>query len=207
MTNKIFSFNLNKLVKIFNFFLSNISFLFLICFITLLFNIACNQKANSQSQNLKVKSHLIFNKNFSGKAYVLDGDSIKVNKKEIRLFGIDAPEYSQICLDQNNKEYSCGQISKEFLINLIGGKKIDCYYAEFDKYNRYLSKCFINQKSINLELIKNGMAVVYNFTESDEEMDKFEEMAKLNKIGIWQGSFELPKNYRKKNPNLHKNKF
>ena len=27
-----------------------------------------------------------------GKAKVIDGDTIKINKKKIRLFGIDAPE-------------------------------------------------------------------------------------------------------------------
>ncbi len=48
------------------------------------------------------------------------------------------------------------------------------------------------------------MAIVYNFTESSENLDQLEKFAKSSKIGIWQGAFELPKNYRKKNPNLHK---
>ena len=33
----------------------------------------------------------------SGKAKVIDGDTIKINKKKIRLFGIDAPENKQVC--------------------------------------------------------------------------------------------------------------
>jgi len=33
----------------------------------------------------------------SGKAKVIDGDTIKINKIKIRLFGIDAPEKNQIC--------------------------------------------------------------------------------------------------------------
>jgi len=32
----------------------------------------------------------------SGKAQVIDGDTIKINDKKIRLFGIDAPEKKQI---------------------------------------------------------------------------------------------------------------
>ena len=32
-----------------------------------------------------------------GKAEVIDGDTIKINSKSIRLFGIDAPEKKQKC--------------------------------------------------------------------------------------------------------------
>ena len=182
----------------------NFSYIFATTFLIAVFIVACKDQAISQGSNFKVKSHLDFDQKISGKAFVLDGDSLKVAKKDIRLFGIDAPEYSQKCFDKKNKEYACGQASKEFLIQLVGGKKIECFYAIKDKYQRYLSKCFVNNISINEELIKNGMAIIYNFTESDEKMDKLENQAKTNEIGIWQGTFELPKNYRKKNPNLHK---
>ena len=149
--------------------------------------------------SFRVKSHLLFNKNFSGKAFALDGDSIKVGKKEVRLFGLDAPEYKQKCLDQNNQEYGCGIISHDFLTKLINGKKVECVYAEKDKYDRFLGKCFIGEVSINEEIVKNGMAVIYNFTESSDKMDNLEKQAKATKIGIWRGSFELPKDYRKHN--------
>ena len=33
----------------------------------------------------------------SGNAKVIDGDTIKINKKKIRLFGIDATEKKQVC--------------------------------------------------------------------------------------------------------------
>ena len=179
-------------------------YFFVAIFLSVIFTFSCQKKAVSQSKNIKVKSHLNFEEKISGKAFVLDGDSLRVNRKEIRLFGIDAPEYSQTCFNKNNIEYPCGQNSKEFLIKLIGGKKINCFYAQKDKYQRYLSICYLNDVSVNEELVKNGMAVVYNFTQSDEKMDLLEEQAKKNKLGIWQGPFELPNIYRKKNPNLHK---
>ncbi len=152
--------------------------------------------------HFRVKSHLVFDKKISGKARVIDGDSIKVNRHEIRLFGLDAPEYKQKCLNNQNAEYNCGIVSKEFLKNLIQGKQVECKYAERDKYDRYLSKCFIDNKSVNEEIVKNGMAVIYNFSESSDKMDSLEEYAKANKYGIWQGSFELPKDYRKNNPRI-----
>ena len=124
---------------------------------------------------------------------------MKVGGKEVRLFGLDAPEYSQTCFDAQKEEYACGQISRDFLINFAGGKEVNCLYAERDKYHRFLSKCFVGDASINESLVENGMAVIYNFTESSEKMDELEKQAKASKIGIWRGSFELPKDYRKHN--------
>lgn len=161
-----------------------------------------NSNSASNQGSFRVKSHLVFNKKIIGKARAIDGDSIKVNNSEIRLFGIDAPEYKQKCLDKNNDEYSCGMVSQDFLSKLINGKQLECFYAEKDKYDRFLSKCFVQKLSVNEEMIKSGMAVIYNFSESSKKMDELEEYAKRNKFGIWQGSFELPKNYRKNNPRI-----
>ena len=134
-----------------------------------------------------------------GFAIITDGDSIKINNERIRLLGIDAPEYSQTCFNAKKIEYNCGQISRNFLINLANNKEVTCYYAQKDIYNRFLAECFIGEISINQEIIKNGMAVIYNFKASDEIMENLETQAKINKIGIWQGAFQLPKDYRKAN--------
>ncbi len=174
---------------------------FLGIFFTVIFLTA--NSANSQSKNLYVKSHLQFDKKFSGNTFVIDGDSIKVGGKEVRLFGIDAPEYSQSCFNAKKEEYQCGQASRSFLIDLAGGKNVECVYAEKDKYDRFLGKCFVGDVSINEALIENGMAVIYNFTESDEKMDELEKVAQDKKLGIWQGAFQLPKDYRKAHPRVN----
>ena len=52
----------------------------------------------------------------SGKAEVVDADTIKINKIKIRLFGIDAPEKEQVCkkiymsffIFNFEKNYKCG---------------------------------------------------------------------------------------------------
>ena len=182
------------------FFKNGLTGIFFVIFCVAIFEIAGAKSANSQSNYFRVKSHLQFDKKFSGKTSVLDGDSLKVGGKEVRLFGLDAPEYRQTCFDERNEEYNCGQVSRVFLENLAGGKDVKCIYAEKDKYDRFLSKCFIGEISINEELVKNGMAVIYNFAESSEEMNKLEMQAKEKKLGIWKGTFQLPKEYRKSHP-------
>ena len=181
-------------------FLNFFTTIFLGFFCITLFQISTAETAKSQSNYFRVKSHLQFDKKFSGKTSVLDGDSLKVGGKEVRLFGLDAPEYRQTCFDEKNQEYNCGQVSRVFLENLVEKKDVKCIYGEKDKYDRFLSKCFIGEISINEELVKNGMAVIYNFAESSEEMNKLEAQAKGKKLGIWKGTFQLPKEYRKSHP-------
>ena len=141
-----------------------------------------------------------FDKKFSGSTFVIDGDSIKVGEKEVRLFGIDAPEYHQTCFDEKNKEYACGKASREFLNKLASKKEVVCLYSEKDKYNRFLAKCSLGEISINEELIKNGMAIIYDFKVANPAMVRLEEEAKKKKLGVWKGKFQLPKEYRKAHP-------
>ena len=42
-----------------------------------------------------------------GNARVIDADTIVIKEKKIRLFGIDAPELNQKCLDNRSKHYNC----------------------------------------------------------------------------------------------------
>ena len=42
-----------------------------------------------------------------GKAKIIDGDTIHINKNKIRLHGIDAPEMDQTCAIKN-KVWHCG---------------------------------------------------------------------------------------------------
>ena len=50
---------------------------------------------------------------------IIDGDTIIINEKKIRLFGIDAPETNQYCFDKKKIEYSCGLNSTNALIQYI----------------------------------------------------------------------------------------
>ena len=80
-----------------------------------------------------------------GFAKVIDGDTVHIKSKKIRLEGIDAPEIRQKCQKtilkisaitrvDLSKKYSCGVISKEKLINKISKFKIKCISSSKDRY-------------------------------------------------------------------------
>ena len=45
----------------------------------------------------------------AGRAAVIDGDTLEIRGERIHLFGIDAPESGQTCLDAKGQSYRCGQ--------------------------------------------------------------------------------------------------
>ena len=160
-----------------------------IIFITITYN--NNLLSKNSDYHLKYSK-----KELTGKARIIDGDSLFIGKNEIRLFAIDAPEYSQKCQDKNNLEYNCGDIAKKFLRNLVKGKKLKCNIIKKDYYNRLLATCYIkkNNLNINKKLISEGQATIFS---NESLYFTTQEEAKNAKRGIWQGKFLTPRIYRK----------
>ncbi|MBR2137420.1 MAG: thermonuclease family protein [Alphaproteobacteria bacterium] len=125
---------------------------------------------------------------------IVDGDSLEINEERIRLNGIDAPEFLQVCRDENNEDYSCGQQALRFLESLIAEKSITCdCQPEKDKYGRKLCECFVDNLSINREMVHSGWAYPYR---DDGRYMKELEQAQTARAGMWQGKNMRPALYR-----------
>ena len=135
-------------------------------------------------------------KTIFGKAKVIDGDTIHINKNKIRLHAIDAPETNQTC-KKNSKVWNCGMESTKFLKELIGNNKIECITQGKDQYNIFIGICYKDNLDLNSEMVINGWAIAYKYYSLD--YIKEEEIAKSKKAGIWIGEFEEPYEFRKKN--------
>ena len=141
----------------------------------------------------------------TGFAKVIDGDTIKINSKKIRLYGIDAPEKKQKCKKTYltisfmsfTKDYMCGEVSTEKLIKKINKQKLNCNILDVDRYKRLIGECFKRNLNLNSWMVSNGYAVAYRKYSKKYVSDEIN--AKNNKLGIWQGKFEMPWDYRRKN--------
>ena len=141
----------------------------------------------------------------SGLAKVVDGDTIKINSKKIRLYGIDAPEKKQKCKKTYltisfmsfTKDYMCGEVSTQKLIKKINKQKLNCNILDVDRYKRLIGECFKRNTNLNSWMVSNGYAVAYRKYSKKYVSDEIN--AKNNKLGIWQGKFEMPWDYRRKN--------
>ena len=141
----------------------------------------------------------------SGFAKVVDGDTIKINSKKIRLYGIDAPEKKQKCKKTYltisfmsfTKDYMCGEVSTEKLIKKINKQKLNCNILNVDRYKRLIGECFKRNINLNSWMVSNGYAVAYRKYSKKYVSDEIN--AKNKKLGIWKGKFEMPWDYRRKN--------
>ena len=131
-----------------------------------------------------------------GTASVIDADTLEIQGQRIRLWGIDAVESSQICLDATGKPWPCGRRAAFALADFIGRKTVTCQAVGKDRYKRILAICFVGQIEINRWLVAQGWALAYTDYGGAIYLGAQQE-AQKNKRGIWQGSFKAPWEYRK----------
>ena len=128
---------------------------------------------------------------------IIDGDSLEIGNKRIRLQGIDAPEYTQYCFDAKKEKYSCGIKSKEFLANMVAGHKLHCKKQAIDRYSREISVCYADDMNVNKAMVEAGWAIAYRT--SDQDLLTAQQAAKRQQSGIYQGKFIAPELYRRLN--------
>lgn len=128
---------------------------------------------------------------------VIDGDSLEIGTRRIRLQGIDAPEYKQYCYDARGKKYNCGKEARKYLKSMLEQVdfKVSCRTREKDRYGRELATCYANGKNLNLAMLESGWAVTYR-TEK-RKYTEAEKQAQKEKNGVWQGKFMRPEYYRR----------
>tara|TARA_B110000211_G_scaffold9162_1_gene9774 strand:+ start:227 stop:697 length:471 start_codon:yes stop_codon:yes gene_type:complete len=144
------------------------------------------------SFNIKVMAGEIY-----GFPVIIDGDTIKISNNKIRLHGIDAPEKNQKCT-KKLKEYNCGAAATEALTEKIGKNDVKCFtQRDKDRYKRLIGVCFVERENLNRWMVRSGYAVAYRRYSKDYVLD--EEFAKINRLGLWSGTFLNPEKWRKLN--------
>lgn len=129
-----------------------------------------------------------------GTIEVIDGDSFRRGKDEIRLNGIDAPEYRQTCRNENGRDWNCGREAAQALRNLVSGRTVDCTGLDADRYGRLVARCTVGNMVLNSEMVRLGWAVAY--TRHSTLYVREEKEARRDKRGIWRGTFDLPEDWR-----------
>jgi endonuclease YncB( thermonuclease family) len=132
----------------------------------------------------------------SGKARVVDGDTIYVDGIKIRLHGIDAPESKQVCYDSTGKVWKAGQYASAFLKSLTEGKVVSCLKHGRDKYGRVIGTCGVGGVNLNKELVRVGLAMAYR----QYSMRYVGEEASARKlmVGMWGQDCDPPWEWRRK---------
>ncbi len=128
---------------------------------------------------------------------VLDGDSIRVKRGnriiEIRLYGIDAPEYGQ----------RYGDRARYFLRGLLLRKTVNVKPVDVDRYRRVVALVRIHGRLANRELVREGLAWMYPRyclrKKLCSELAKLQEKARKQRRGLWKDEHPLsPWEYKRR---------
>ena len=132
-----------------------------------------------------------------GRASVIDGDTIEVAGEHIRINGIDAPESSQLCQDDQGQSYRCGAMSTRALDRLLAqSRPLRCEFVERDQYGRFVGNCFrADGVNVAAALVRAGMALDWPRYSGGAYANE-QSAAVAAKAGIWRGEFQAPWEWR-----------
>lgn len=89
-------------------------------------------------------------RHLTGPAYVVDGDTLRIAKTQIRLHGIDAPEL----------DHPHGKSAKWALVKLCKGHKVRAEITDTDDHGRTVAKCFLpDGTDLSAEMVRQGLAI------------------------------------------------
>jgi endonuclease YncB( thermonuclease family) len=130
-----------------------------------------------------------------GQVSVVDGDTLEIHGTRIRLFGIDAPESSQLCRGEDSLQYRCGAKAANDLTAFIARRPVSCTPTSRDQYGRTVAMCSVAGIDLADWLVCNGLALDWPHY-SNGKYAAAERDAESAGRGIWAGSYVAPWLYR-----------
>ena len=143
-----------------------------------------------------------------GRATVIDGDTLEIHGRRVRLWGMDAPEGRQSCA-RDGRAYRCGTEAARHLDRLIGDRPVTCTpQGRPDRYGRMVARCEVTadcepdddcrtfRRDLGAWMVADGWALDdprYSDGEHAEQQWDAEQARK----GLWAGTFVTPKDWRK----------
>jgi endonuclease YncB( thermonuclease family) len=135
----------------------------------------------------------------TGKAKVIDGMTMEVEGRRVRLYGVDAPDLEQTC-QWPDRTIPCGKLAKLALMDLTTGGAVACRPRAKDADGSLIAICFSGGFDIGKNMVHTGWAM------TDRRVSRpyieTEQKSRTAKRGMWRGAFVRPSDWRqgKRNP-------
>ncbi len=133
-----------------------------------------------------------------GMPSVVDGDTISLHGRILRLHGIDAPELGQTCAVKG-QAYDCGEISRSALMDLTAGTPVACELLERAEVSDAeppgdVARCTAGGYDLSEGMAYTGWALADRTITA--RYVRLEKDARAKKRGMWKGAFVAPWDWR-----------
>ncbi len=125
---------------------------------------------------------------------VLDGDTLELAGRRLRLHGIDAPEPGQLC-SRDGVPWPCGAEAALLLRRLVAGREVACRTTGRVRDGVVLAACRLGWLDLSAELLTRGMAVP-DPPGTPATLRPYREARSLGE-GIFAGEFIAPARWRR----------
>lgn len=129
----------------------------------------------------------------NGFAHVHDGDTIRIGRTSVRIWGIDAVELKQNCR-LGDASVPCGEMARDALLRIIDGQEVTCF-PKGKSYSRIVGTCYVAGRDVADEMIRLGMA--YDYARySHGYYSGSENQARQTSLGLWAMETQNPAVWR-----------
>lgn len=129
----------------------------------------------------------------TGRASIIDADTIEIRGQRVRLWGIDAPESAQLC-QRAGQPWRWGQAAALALAQWIGERTTSCEDRGDGGWERRLGLCRVSGTDVSAWLVESGWAMAFRRYSLD--YIAHEDRARRMRAGIWGSEFMVPWEWR-----------
>jgi endonuclease YncB( thermonuclease family) len=122
------------------------------------------------------------------------GGMIKVRGEVFRLWGIDVPDYGEVCDDG----WPAGQEAVRTLMGLVQGRKVTCEPRGQDRFKRALGRCLADGVDLSAAMVTAGLA--WALPSETPDYVPLERSAENERRGVHDHSCILPWKWREQRP-------
>lgn len=127
-----------------------------------------------------------------GPATVVDGQSLRIGKRTIRLFGIEAPQLDAVCTLPTGGRIYCGRSARKALDDMLRGTSAVCLPwpegQQGDSITAFCKVSTVNGALINRRMIENGSVYAYPKRLRDKSwptLDQAAEQVRIMHLGVY----------------------
>lgn len=127
------------------------------------------------------------------------GGGKTIEGERMRLFGIDAFELEQACLDGGGQPWRCGADAQAALAELIQDQAVSCTVLEENQAQGYVAQCHVRDEvDLGGYMVEAGLALAA--PEQTDTYDPQQTAARAARKGAWAGTFTPPWDWRDGQP-------